>query len=164
MPRAERREVLVGTLALFVAVVLFALTALANRVDHRGDNAAARYTAEFARADGLNTGAPVRLAGMDVGTVGDVALDKNYRAILSLVLTKNIALPDDTAAIIETDGVFGSKYIELQPGGSEDMLKPGARIGFTQDAVIIEDLISKIVAQAKAAAKPAATTPTESKP
>jgi phospholipid/cholesterol/gamma-HCH transport system substrate-binding protein len=158
MPKAESRETLVGSLALVVAVALFALTALANRVDQKNQNAAARYTAEFARADGMHVGAPVRIAGMEIGNVGDVRLDGGYRAILTLVLNQNVPLPDDTAAIIETDGVFGSKYIELQPGGSEDLLKPGSRISFTQDAVIIEDLIAKIVAQAKANTKPVATT------
>jgi phospholipid/cholesterol/gamma-HCH transport system substrate-binding protein len=158
MLKAESRETLVGSLALVVAVVLFGLTALANRVDHKNDNAAARYTAEFARADGLNVGAPVRMAGMEIGSIGDVRLDTGYRAILTLVLDQNVPLPDDTAAIIETDGVFGSKYIELQPGGSEELLQPGSRISFTQDAVIIEDLIAKIVAQAKANTKSVAAT------
>ncbi|MDX2145416.1 MAG: MlaD family protein [Rhodospirillaceae bacterium] len=159
MAKIEQRETLVGVVALVVAVAALTLTALANRVSQQSSDAAARYVAEFARADGLHQGAPVRLAGMTIGSVGEVALDDRYRAVMTLVLTQDVPLPEDTAAIIETDGVFGSKYIELQPGGSETMLKPGARIGYTQDSVIIEELISKIVAQAKAAAKKDAPQP-----
>jgi phospholipid/cholesterol/gamma-HCH transport system substrate-binding protein len=153
MPKSEQREIVVGSFALLALIAALALTAMANRVSERGQDAVARYTAEFARADGLHQGAPVRLAGVNIGSVGEVALDGRYRAVLTLVLDQDVPLPDDTAAIIETDGVFGTKYIELQPGGSEIALKPGGRLGYTQDSVIIEDLITKIVEQAKATAK-----------
>jgi len=153
MLKAERRETIVGIVALLVAVSVLTLTALGNRADHSGANAAASYIAEFNRADGLREGAPVRLAGVQIGSVGKVALDERYRAVMTLVLDQNIPLPDDTAALIETDGVFGGKYIELQPGGSETNLKPGGKVGYTQDSVILEELITKIVEQAKAAAK-----------
>jgi phospholipid/cholesterol/gamma-HCH transport system substrate-binding protein len=158
MSKAESRETLVGVVTLLVVVAVLTFVALGNRVDRTADDAAAVYSAAFARADGLHTGAPVRLAGVTIGRVGEVKLDERFRAIMTLVLTQDIPLPDDTAAVIETDGVFGTKYVELQPGGSEDLLKPGDRIGYTQDSVIIEDLIAKIVAQAKAAAKTAAKT------
>ena len=153
MHRVENREKLVGVIALYVGVLVLTLTALGNRQESQDEVAAATYTAEFKRADGLHQGAPVRLAGVNIGRVGDVRLDQRYQAIMTLILNQNIPLPDDTAAIIETDGVFGSKYIELQPGGSEDLLESGGRIAYTQDSVIIEELISKIVQQAKAAAK-----------
>jgi phospholipid/cholesterol/gamma-HCH transport system substrate-binding protein len=155
MHKIESREKFVGVVALLVAVAALTLTALGNRLDKKGQDAAATYTAEFGRADGLHQGAPVRLAGVNIGRVGDVRLNERYQAIMTLILNQNIPLPNDTAAIIETDGVFGSKYIELQPGGSEVQLKSGERIGYTQDSVIIEELIGKIVAQAKAAAKTA---------
>jgi phospholipid/cholesterol/gamma-HCH transport system substrate-binding protein len=153
MSKAERRETLVGILALLVAVTVFTLTVLGNRVNERNQNMGATYTAAFNRIDGLHEGADVRLAGVKVGRVGTVTLDDRYRGMITLVLDQNIPLPDDTAALIETDGVFGGKYIELQPGGSEEALKPGAKMPYTQDSVILEDLIVKIVEQAKAAAK-----------
>jgi phospholipid/cholesterol/gamma-HCH transport system substrate-binding protein len=157
MTKAESRETSVGVAALLVAVVALTLTALANRRDDQSQNAVATYVAEFARADGLNQGAPVRLAGVNVGSVSAVSLDERYRAVMTLVLTQDVPLPDDTAAIIETDGVFGTKYIELQPGGSTDNLKSGARIGYTQGSVIIEELITKIIEQAKATTNKNAT-------
>jgi phospholipid/cholesterol/gamma-HCH transport system substrate-binding protein len=55
----------------------------------------------------------------------------------------------DTAALIHTDGLLGSKYIELQPGGEDKLVKPGGAVIYTQDAVDIIDLLEKIVDQAK---------------
>lgn len=66
-------------------------------------------------------------------------------------MREDVPLPEDTAAIIETAGLFGAKYIELQPGGALDNLAPGDSISYTQDAVILEELLAKIVARAKAA-------------
>jgi phospholipid/cholesterol/gamma-HCH transport system substrate-binding protein len=140
--------------ALVVGLALLGFAALANRVATDGVTGAMTFTAEFTRADGVRVGTPVRLAGVNIGEVRRLDLDGRYRAVATLVLHTAIELPDDSAAVIETDGVFGDKYIELQPGGSETLLASGARISYTQDSVIIEDLIAKIVAEAKPAAKP----------
>lgn len=155
MAKAERAETSVGIVALLVAVAGLTLTATANRVRTSAEGAAIAYTAEFARVDGIHNGAPVRLAGVTIGKVEDLKLDGRYRAVATLVLDRDIPLPSDSAASVETDGIFGSKYIELQPGGSEENLKHGGRISFTQDSVIIEDLIARIVQQAKANKKAA---------
>lgn len=66
--------------------------------------------------------------------------------------------------MIETDGLFGQKYVELRPGGSDRNLKNGARISFTQDAVILEDLVALIVQRAKAAQAAAAAPSAEAPP
>ena len=58
LAKADRRETYVGILALVVAVGGLTLTALGNRTDHKSQNVAASYTAEFGRADGLHKGAP----------------------------------------------------------------------------------------------------------
>ncbi|MCB2107091.1 MAG: MCE family protein [Rhodobacteraceae bacterium] len=150
MGRTERAEYTVGVVALLAGIAVLGFSALANRVQTGGDSSAVHYFAQFKRADGLHVGAPVRLAGIDVGQVRDLNLDEHFNAVATLVLSRDVPLPDDSAAIIETDGIFGSKYVELQPGGSLDNLPRGGRIGYTQDSVIIEDLISKIVQQAKA--------------
>lgn len=86
-----------------------------------------------------------------MGTVEDMRLTDRYDAQVRLLVRDDLPLPDDTAAIIETEGLFGGKYIELQPGGGFDNLRPGDTISYTQDAVILEELLAKIIARAKAA-------------
>jgi phospholipid/cholesterol/gamma-HCH transport system substrate-binding protein len=122
-------------------------------------------TAAFNRADGVHVGSPVRVAGVNIGTVSSSMLDEQQKAVLTFNITQPVPLPDDTAAVIETDGIFGTKYIELRPGGTEDMLQSGARMSYTQDAVIIEDLVALIVQRAKdARAKTAAAKSSEQQP
>jgi phospholipid/cholesterol/gamma-HCH transport system substrate-binding protein len=158
MSRAERREYAVGSVAILVIVAILALTAMSNRRRIEGVAGAFHVTAEFARADGIAIGSPVRLAGMELGKVAQMTLDKNFRALLTLEFPQAVELPDDTAASIQTDGLFGAKFIEVQPGGSDKMLKSGGRISYAQDSVILEDLISMIVARAKSSRAAATTT------
>ena len=150
MSRTERREYLVGVLAALILGTILVFTALANRRALHDPVGAFSLTAEFSRADGVYVGTPVRLAGIPIGAVTKADLKEGHRAVLTLRLNQPLALPQDTAAVVETDGVFGTKHIELQPGGAEETLKPGARMAYTQDSVIIEDLIGHIVQEAKA--------------
>jgi phospholipid/cholesterol/gamma-HCH transport system substrate-binding protein len=151
MSRIERREYLVGVLAALVLVAVLLFTASANRRALDTADGVFSLTAEFARVDGIYVGSPVRLAGIPVGLVAKTSLNGADRAMLTLRFNQPLPLPEDTAAVIETDGVFGSKHIELRPGGADEVLAPGGRISFTQESVIIEDLIARIVDEAKAA-------------
>jgi phospholipid/cholesterol/gamma-HCH transport system substrate-binding protein len=106
--------------------------------------------ATFNATDGLRDGAAVRLSGVKVGTVAGYELDARFRSKVTLRLASGTLLPSDSAALIHTDGLLGEKYIELQPGGEDKFLKPGGTISFTQDSIIIVDLMEKIVEKAKA--------------
>lgn len=156
MSAAEQRETLVGAAAAVVLAAGLILITLTNRLNHGEGESLFQLIADFDRVDGVHLGTPVRVAGVDVGTVAQMSVDARGRALLSFRFDSVIDLPDDTAAVIETDGLFGQKYVELRPGGSERNLKNGARISFTQDAVILEDLVALIVQRAKAAQAAAA--------
>lgn len=149
MSRTERQEILVGALTALVIVVLLAMTAMANR-RAQDDPRLFHLSAEFARVDGVHIGSPVRISGIPVGSVAAMKLDERHRALVTFQLSRAVDLPDDTSALIQTDGVFGSKFIELSPGGADTLLKSGGRISYSQDSIIIESLIERIVNQAKA--------------
>lgn len=144
-----RRETAIGASVLGALLLALALNAVKD--EGRG-GAASGYTVEavFRRTDGLAVGAQVRMAGVPVGRVAEQVLDEHYRAHVTLAIEAGLDLPLDSSAVIETDGLLGGKYIELQPGAAEEMLPPGGTIEYTQDSVLIEDLLARIVAQAKA--------------
>ena len=71
--------------------------------------------------------------------------ETSYRARVTLDLDRGLALPVDSSASIMTAGILGDRYISLQLGGEEQLLKAGDQIGFTESAVLLERLIGKLV-------------------
>lgn len=109
-----------------------------------------QVTAAFNRIDGLTVGDDVMMGGVRIGEVVAAGLTNNFRANLVLQLTDDIPVPYDTSAAIHTDGLFGGKHVALEPGGDEQMLKQGDVIEFTQDAVVVSDLLDLIISQGRA--------------
>jgi len=103
--------------------------------------------AKFHKAEGVAIGTDVRLSGEVVGRVVEQSLDDQFRAVLTLEVSKKVALPTDSNASILTESLFGSEFISLQPGGDETSLKPGDKIRYTQDSLAVEDLLNMIIAQ-----------------
>ena len=101
--------------------------------------------ATYNKADGINIGSEVRLAGIEVGRVSDVQLDEFYRVFATLALKPNLQLPVDSAAIIETDGIVGGKYIELLPGGELDIMQNGDSFMYTQDVLLLDELLERFI-------------------
>ena len=148
--RQSVKEVVVGGIvfAAFAAIVVFSFAArdMAARATETGID----LTATFNRIDGLVVGSSVRLGGVQVGTVKSLTLDQHFRAVALLHMDNDVALPADTSIAIHTDGLFGSKYLELEPGGDPEPFKNGDSIQFTQDALLVGDLLDLIIAQGRA--------------
>jgi len=98
----------------------------------------------FSNVGGLKNGSSVEIAGVKVGRVKSITL-YNYQARVVLNLPKNVKLQEDAIVSIKTKGLIGEQYIEITPGGSEKIIKPGGQIRETQSAVDLEELISKFV-------------------
>lgn len=154
------RETIIGGAVFGVLILLLMVNGLDRDAPNEGSDGYG-LEAVFQRSEGLAIGAEVRMAGILVGRVTGQTLTDNFRAKVTLQIDNGIQVPDDSAAIIETDGLLGAKYIELQPGGAEETLPPGGQIEYTQGSVIIEELLAKIVNSAKAR-RQAASQPTAS--
>ena len=101
--------------------------------------------ARFANTGGLNNGATVMLAGVNVGRVEGIRLEPaDFSAIVEMRIRTAIQLPADTMASIKTSGLIGDKYVALSPGADEELLEPSARITMTESALELESLISKM--------------------
>ena len=98
----------------------------------------------FSNVGGLKVGSSIEIAGVNVGRVKSITLN-NYQARVVLNLPENVKLQEDAIVSIKTKGLIGEKYIEITPGGSEKIIKPGGQIRETQSAVDLEELISKFI-------------------
>lgn len=135
-------ETLIGAIVIAVAVLflVFAYTSSGIGPISGGYDVVAR----FDKADGVNVGTDVRLSGIKIGTVDKLALDpKSYNAVLTLAVEKNVKLPDDSSVRITSDGLLGSQYLSIEPGGSMQMIKPGGEIENTQGSVDLIGLLGK---------------------
>jgi phospholipid/cholesterol/gamma-HCH transport system substrate-binding protein len=88
-----------------------------------------------------------------VGQVRSITLDRDYRARVDLDVDAGLKLPVDTTASIMTSGLLGDRYVSLQLGGEQDLLKPGDKITFTESAVVLERVLGKLVYSGGSGAK-----------
>lgn len=148
--KADAREITFGAATLAASGLLLAVIyGGGEKVREKAANADYLVNATFNHIDGLADDGDVTLGGIKIGAVDSQKLDGDYRAVLALKIDSGIKLPKDTSAAIHTNGLFGSKYVVLEPGGEEELLKEGDEISFTQDAMIITELLDLIISQGK---------------
>jgi phospholipid/cholesterol/gamma-HCH transport system substrate-binding protein len=139
-------EILVG---VFVAAGLAALFMLAMKVSNistLNDENGYKVTAYFENVGGLKVRSPVTASGVNVGRVAEINYDdKLYEALVTLKLNREYHLPVDSSASIFTSGLLGEQYVSLEPGGAEENLKDGDRIKVTQSALILEQVIGRVL-------------------
>ncbi|MFN9571577.1 MAG: outer membrane lipid asymmetry maintenance protein MlaD [Betaproteobacteria bacterium] len=139
-------ETLVGLFVLlgFLALVFLALQAANLATLTRGDTFT--LTARFDTIGGLKVRAPVKSAGVTVGRVTAIALDREtFQGLVTLEIERRFSFPRDTSASILTAGLLGDQYVGLNPGGDDKDLAAGDVIRITQSAVVLENLISQFL-------------------
>lgn len=144
MKRSPKRDLAVG---LFVLAGIGALLFLSFDVGGQvfGRTYGLNLTAHFDELGGLKPRSEVTISGVKVGQVGNISLDENYRAAVELDLDRGLKLPVDTSASIVTAGLLGDRYVLLQLGAEDALLKSGDTIGFTESAILLERLVGKLV-------------------
>ena len=147
---------------VFVALGLAAIFGLALKVGNlTSSNIGETYTvtAAFENIGGLKPHAPVKSAGVVIGRVDGIVFDsKYYEAKVTIKLDKRYKFPTDTFANIYTAGLLGEQYIGLEAGGEDAQLKNGDKISHTQDAVVLEKLISQFLYSKASDNKPSDST------
>ena len=139
-------ETLVG---VFVLLGILALAFLALKAANLTSfNPAKTYTvrARFDNIGGLKKNAPVRSAGVSVGSVTSITLDKTtYQGLVTMKINEGVQFPVDSSAKILTAGLLGDQYIGIEPGADDKNLKNGDLIKQTQSAVVLENLIGQLI-------------------
>lgn len=141
-----RKEVIatlirVGAFLTVCALGVFALLAVfANLRFGEGKN----YRAEFTDISGLKSGDFVRIAGVEVGQVGDITISPDAVVLVNFGADDSVVLTEGSRAIIRYDNLIGDRYLELVEGaGSTVPLAADATIPLerTQPALDLDELI-----------------------
>jgi phospholipid/cholesterol/gamma-HCH transport system substrate-binding protein len=137
-------EALIGLLVVLLAAwfVMFAW----QRTGGGNARDAIHVTAQFQNVSGVNVGTDVRVAGIKIGQVAAVTLDpKSYQAQVTLALDPAVKVPDDSSALITSEGILGGTYMSLVPGGSATPLKSGDTILDTQGSVDLMSMVGQFI-------------------
>lgn len=143
MINSERKKIFVGF--IFTVLLLLSLGGLHERSAKKQSHAGFNLYAQFNKVDGLANGAEVRLGGLKVGRVVEQEFADNYRIRVEIALNKDYKLPVDSSVQIETDGFMGPKYLEIVPGADDEILEEGGTLSYTQDVMILNDLLEKVL-------------------
>ncbi len=141
--RRNAIETLLGGIVILVAVafLFFAL----DSAQVRGVQGY-EINAVFYKIGGLSNGSDVRVNGIKVGTVTENRLNtKTFDAEVKMSIRPDVKLPNDTIAVIASEGLVGNKYVRLQPGTSKEKIKPGGKITKTKDFRSLEDQVGEII-------------------
>ena len=144
----ESRHSIVGFVALLALLVLAVLSFATTTTE---ETAGFDITADFDRVDGLTVGDEVLMSGIKIGEVTRMILTESFRARLTLNIDDGVELPSDSDARILTNGLFGSKFIEVNPGAEEEILEAGGEIEFTQESLVLQDLLDQVIGQGRSA-------------
>ena len=134
---------------IFVALGIIAMFYMATRVGNLTSNDVKKtyeVKAYFENIGGLKPRAAVKASGVVVGRIGSINFDPEaFHAVVKINIDERYAFPKDTFANIYTAGLLGEQYLALEAGGDDVNLKAGDLIVHTQDAVVLEKLISQFL-------------------
>jgi len=137
-------ETLIGAVVLTAAAGF--LVYAANTADVGPGGPGYELVAKFRKAEGIDVGGDVRIAGVKVGSISSLELDrKTYFATVTFIIDDDVTVPDDSLAKITSASLLGDSYIAIDPGGSDLMLEPGEELAYTQSSISLGDLIGKFI-------------------
>tara|TARA_B100001996_G_C18479608_1_gene523236 strand:+ start:177 stop:617 length:441 start_codon:yes stop_codon:yes gene_type:complete len=136
-------ETIIGVFVLIIAA-WFVFSVVTKSEDIFPYENEETYRASFHDISGIRVGSEIRVAGVTVGRVISISLNNDtFSADLVLALDSEIKLPDDSEAVITSEGLLGSNFISITPGGSEIYLKPNDEFIYTQGSINLNNLLQK---------------------
>ena len=140
-----------GTVAAVLALVVVTTMVLAaafSQSSIRSDGDHYRIFGLFDNVGGLAPGAPVTVGGVEVGKVSELEYDFEAQvAVVTLSIdSRHARIPADSGASVYSAGLLGERYVEIEPGGAEERyLSDGDRIALTNSALILEQVVARMM-------------------
>lgn len=102
------------------------------------------YYAEFRNVSGLKSDDLVRIAGVEVGAIENIAFNADSTVRVAFSTDDSVVITDGTRAAIRYDNVIGGRYLALEEGaGGPRTVAPGETIPLTrtQPALDLDSVI-----------------------
>jgi phospholipid/cholesterol/gamma-HCH transport system substrate-binding protein len=134
----------VTKVAVFTVVCLVFVFALVTVFGQFRFDARAGYSAVFTNVSGLKGGNFVRIAGVEVGKVTGLTLQRDGTVKVDFAVDKGLALTAGTRAAVRYENLIGDRYLALEDGpGAVYKLLPGQTIPLarTSPALDVDALI-----------------------
>ncbi|MDR2458818.1 MAG: MlaD family protein [Holosporales bacterium] len=139
-------EAVIGAVVLIVAAASVYIAYTSSGRDTSGGYV---LVAKFGNAGGVSEGSDVKMSGIKIGVVKKLEIDEQYQARAELLIKDGVAIPNDSSAVITSDGILGNKFISIITGFAHESFHSGAEITITRSAVNLESLIDRFVAGGK---------------
>jgi phospholipid/cholesterol/gamma-HCH transport system substrate-binding protein len=137
-------ETALGFLVIVIAIWFLYFAFKTNKMNT--DDEGYLVTAKFQNGEGIFNGSDIMLAGIKIGEIENMALDReSFYAVMKLRISNTFQLPIDSEASIVSSGFLGSKFVSIIPGIEEEDLKDGDSIFRTHSSVNLESLIGKFM-------------------
>ena len=143
MYASRTTQFIVGIFAILGIVALAILSLSLGKVAVLPSPGYTLY-ALFDNISGLKTSDQVQLAGVQIGKVVTIGLQKE-RAKIAIRINEGVPIDADAIAAIKTSGIIGDKYVSIELGPSDRILKDGETIHHTQSAFVLEDAIGQLI-------------------
>ncbi|MED5369836.1 MAG: MlaD family protein [Myxococcota bacterium] len=139
---ARKHEIGVGLLLIGAAAMLAFMAFKVGALRGLGDPV--QVDAVFEDSAGLQVGASVRVAGVEVGRVSSLDVDFD-KAVVGLALERDADIREDVVVVLRARSVLGEKYVELQPQSRDaPLLESGAVLTDTKGSLEIDELVTAL--------------------
>jgi phospholipid/cholesterol/gamma-HCH transport system substrate-binding protein len=125
--------------ALFTAICLVFMFALVTVFGQFRFDSRTTYSAVFTNVSGLKGGNFVRIAGVEVGKVSDMTLQKDGTVTVKFAIDKDLTLTEGTKVAVRYENLIGDRYLSLEDGpGPVRKLPAGATIPLTRTSPALD--------------------------
>jgi len=131
-------------LGIFLAVCLLGAFALVTVFAQFRFEVGKNYFAQFVNVSGLREGDIVRIAGVEVGMVQKISVNRDATVRVEFSADESVLLTEGSRAVIRYDDLIGNRFLALMEGaGGLQTLKPGDTIpvGRTEPALDLDTVI-----------------------
>jgi phospholipid/cholesterol/gamma-HCH transport system substrate-binding protein len=100
--------------------------------------------ARFSDVSGLALDSDVVIAGVEVGRVSDISLERGAARVVLRIDSADLAIPVDSRVSVRSRGLLGERVLEIALGRSERSLPSGGVLTRTQSATDVDQFIDRL--------------------